>query len=31
VHIAIGLAGGDITRVQVGGEAVLVGEGHLDI
>jgi len=31
VHIAIGLDGGDITRVQVGGEAVLVGEGYLDI
>jgi trans-2,3-dihydro-3-hydroxyanthranilate isomerase len=29
VHIAIGLEGGDITRVQVGGEAVLVGEGEL--
>ena len=31
VHIAIGLDGGDITCVQVGGEAVLVGEGYLDI
>jgi trans-2,3-dihydro-3-hydroxyanthranilate isomerase len=29
VHIAIGLDGGDIARVQVGGEAVLVGEGEL--
>jgi trans-2,3-dihydro-3-hydroxyanthranilate isomerase len=29
VHIAIGLENGDITRVQVGGEAVLVGEGEL--
>jgi trans-2,3-dihydro-3-hydroxyanthranilate isomerase len=29
VHIAIALEGGDITRVQVGGEAVLVGEGEL--
>jgi trans-2,3-dihydro-3-hydroxyanthranilate isomerase len=31
VHIAIGLEAGGITRVQVGGEAVLVGEGQLDI
>jgi trans-2,3-dihydro-3-hydroxyanthranilate isomerase len=31
VHIAIGLDGGEISRVQVGGEAVLVGEGYLDI
>jgi len=31
VHVAIGLDGGDITRVQVGGEAVLVGEGYLHI
>jgi trans-2,3-dihydro-3-hydroxyanthranilate isomerase len=31
VHIAIGLDGGDITRVQVGGEAVLVGEGYLEV
>jgi trans-2,3-dihydro-3-hydroxyanthranilate isomerase len=31
VHIAIGLDGREITRVQVGGEAVLVGEGYLDI
>jgi trans-2,3-dihydro-3-hydroxyanthranilate isomerase len=30
VHIAIGLAGGEITRVQVGGEAVLMGEGYLE-
>lgn len=29
VHVAIGLAGGDITSVQVGGEAVLAGEGVL--
>jgi trans-2,3-dihydro-3-hydroxyanthranilate isomerase len=31
VHIAIGLDDGEITRVQVGGEAVLVGEGYLDV
>jgi trans-2,3-dihydro-3-hydroxyanthranilate isomerase len=31
VHIAIGLDGGDITKVQVGGEAVLVGDGYLDL
>ena len=31
VHIAIGVDGGEITRVQVGGVAVLVGEGHLDV
>jgi trans-2,3-dihydro-3-hydroxyanthranilate isomerase len=31
VHVAIGLDGGEITRVQVGGEAVLVGEGYLDV
>ncbi len=31
VHIAIGLDGGEITRVQVGGEAVLVGEGYLEL
>jgi trans-2,3-dihydro-3-hydroxyanthranilate isomerase len=31
VHIAIGLDGGDITRVQVGGEAVLVGEGYVEV
>ncbi|MGE5199784.1 MAG: PhzF family phenazine biosynthesis protein [Rhodospirillaceae bacterium] len=29
VHIAIGLEDGEISRVQVGGEAVLVGEGEL--
>lgn len=29
VHIAIGLAGGEITSVRVGGEAVLAGEGTL--
>jgi trans-2,3-dihydro-3-hydroxyanthranilate isomerase len=29
VHVAIGLEGGEIARVQVGGEAVLVGEGEL--
>ena len=31
VHIAIGLDGGDIAHVQVGGQAVLVGEGYLDL
>ena len=31
VHVAIGLDAGEITRVQVGGEAVLVGEGYLDV
>ena len=31
VHIAIGVEGGEITRVQVGGEAVLVGEGYLEL
>jgi predicted PhzF superfamily epimerase YddE/YHI9 len=31
VHIAIGLDGPEITRVQVGGEAVLVGEGYVEI
>lgn len=31
VHIAIGLDGGDITSVRVGGEAVLIGEGYLDV
>jgi len=31
VHIAIGVEAGEITRVQVGGEAVLVGEGYLEI
>ena len=31
VHIAIGLADGEIARVQVGGEAVLVGEGYLEV
>ena len=30
VHIAIGLEGGEIARVQVGGEAVLVGEGYVE-
>jgi predicted PhzF superfamily epimerase YddE/YHI9 len=29
IHIAIGVEGGEIARVQVGGEAVLVGEGEL--
>jgi trans-2,3-dihydro-3-hydroxyanthranilate isomerase len=29
VHIAIGLAGGQVTSVRVGGEAVLAGEGTL--
>jgi trans-2,3-dihydro-3-hydroxyanthranilate isomerase len=31
VHVAIGLDDGEITRVQVGGEAVLVGEGYLEV
>ncbi|MFO7694552.1 MAG: PhzF family phenazine biosynthesis protein [Vicinamibacterales bacterium] len=31
VHIAIGVEAGEITRVQVGGEAVLVGEGYLSV
>jgi trans-2,3-dihydro-3-hydroxyanthranilate isomerase len=31
VHIAIGVEGGEITRVQVGGEAVLLGEGYLEV
>ena len=31
VHIAIGLDGGGIVRVQVGGVSVLVGEGYLDV
>ena len=32
IHIAIGLGpGGEITRVQVGGQAVLVGEGKLTV
>lgn len=31
VHIAIGVEGADITRVQVGGEAVLMGEGYVEI
>jgi trans-2,3-dihydro-3-hydroxyanthranilate isomerase len=31
VHIAIGLDDGEITRVQVGGEAVLVGEGYVEV
>jgi predicted PhzF superfamily epimerase YddE/YHI9 len=29
IHIAIGIEGGEIATVQVGGEAVLVGEGEL--
>ena len=29
IHIRIGVSGGDITRVQVGGESVLVGDGRL--
>ena len=29
IHIAIGLDGGEINNVQIGGEAVLVGEGEL--
>jgi len=31
VHVAIGLDAGEITRVQVGGEAVLVGEGYVEV
>ena len=31
IHIAIGVEGGEISRVQVGGEAVLVGEGYLEL
>jgi trans-2,3-dihydro-3-hydroxyanthranilate isomerase len=31
VHVAIGLDDGEITRVQVGGEAVLVGEGYVEV
>ena len=31
VHIAIGLDGREVTRVQVGGEAVLVGEGYVEV
>ena len=31
VHIAIGVEAGEITRVQVGGEAVLMGEGYLSV
>lgn len=31
VHIAIGVDGDAITRVQVGGEAVLVGEGYVEV
>jgi predicted PhzF superfamily epimerase YddE/YHI9 len=31
IHVSIGLDGADITSVQVGGEAVLVGEGYLDL
>ena len=31
VHIAIGVDGGEIVRVQVGGEAVLVGEGYVEV
>jgi len=29
IHIRVGLTGGEITRVQVGGESVLVGDGRL--
>jgi predicted PhzF superfamily epimerase YddE/YHI9 len=31
VHISIGIEGGEIRSVQVGGEAVLAGEGTLYI
>jgi len=31
IHIAIGMDGGEINNVQIGGEAVLVGEGYLDL
>jgi len=31
VHVAIGLDAGEITRVRVGGEAVLVGEGYVEV
>jgi trans-2,3-dihydro-3-hydroxyanthranilate isomerase len=31
VHIAVGLDDGEITRVRVGGEAVLVGEGYVEV
>jgi len=31
IHVAIGLDGGEISKVQVGGEAVLLGEGYLDV
>jgi predicted PhzF superfamily epimerase YddE/YHI9 len=31
VHVTIGVEGGEITRVQVGGEAVLVGEGYVEV
>jgi len=31
VQIAIGVDAGEITRVQVGGEAVLMGEGYLSV
>ncbi|MCX6550476.1 MAG: PhzF family phenazine biosynthesis isomerase, partial [Acidobacteria bacterium] len=31
IHIAIGVDGGEITKVQVGGQAVLVGEGNLTL
>jgi trans-2,3-dihydro-3-hydroxyanthranilate isomerase len=29
IHIAIGIDAGEIAKVQIGGEAVLVGEGEL--
>jgi trans-2,3-dihydro-3-hydroxyanthranilate isomerase len=29
IHIAIGMDGGEINKVQIGGEAVLMGEGEL--
>lgn len=31
IHIAIGVEGGEISSVRIGGEAVLVGEGYLDL
>jgi trans-2,3-dihydro-3-hydroxyanthranilate isomerase len=29
IHIAIGVVEGEINKVQIGGEAVLMGEGEL--
>jgi trans-2,3-dihydro-3-hydroxyanthranilate isomerase len=31
IHIAIGMDGGEINKVQIGGEAVLVGEGYVEV